>query len=167
MHHAIHFHRGISTVDDSRSFGLLKTLYSHGIQYYTMVICLRLAVILGFYIAPMGMQLLFPIFVFYAASMMTSRFILSLQREMVNLQTAHDSLTKTSPDITFSTHGRSQTTQYPLELRDLDRPTNRGLPIVIVTDERDQFSTTEQSSFTANGQSSRSNHSGLVTRSLP
>ncbi|KAG9044069.1 hypothetical protein FS842_001595, partial [Serendipita sp. 407] len=92
MRHAIRFHRGISSFDNSRSFSISKTLYSHGIQYYALILCLRLITIVGFYTTPLGMELLIPTFVFYVASTMTSRFILSLQREVVNRRTPEETL---------------------------------------------------------------------------
>ncbi|KAG8769550.1 hypothetical protein FRB91_004034 [Serendipita sp. 411] len=168
MHHAIRFHRGISSLNDSGSFSILKTLYGHGVQYYALIICLRLAAIIGFYTAPPGIQQLLPTFVFYVASTMTSRFILSLQREVVNLQTQEEILVETSPDITFSNRGRPQATQSPMELHNLGSLANRGPPIFLVVDEPDKLSTAEKASFPpVMNQHRVQSIPGLVSRPLP
>ncbi|KAG8784178.1 hypothetical protein FRC16_002233 [Serendipita sp. 398] len=168
MHHAIRFHRGISSLNDSGSFSILKTLYGHGVQYYALIICLRLAAIIGFYTAPPGIQQLLPTLVFYVASTMTSRFILSLQREMVNLQTQAESLVKTSADITFPNRRRPQAAQSPMELHNLDQLTNRGPSVFLVVDKPDEHSTAEKDSFPPVMDQHRVQSTpGLVSRPLP
>ncbi|KAG8845572.1 hypothetical protein FRB91_001640 [Serendipita sp. 411] len=168
MHHAILFHRGISSLNDSGSFSILKTLYGHGVQYYALIICLRLAAILGFYTMPIGIQLLLPTFVFYVASTMTSRFILSLQREVVNLQNQEESIVETSPDITFSNRGRPHAMQSPMELHNLDQLIRRGPSSFLVVDEADELSTVEKDSFPSVMDQRRVQSTpGLVSRPLP
>ncbi|KAG8762064.1 hypothetical protein FRC15_008666, partial [Serendipita sp. 397] len=146
MRHAIRFHRGISSFDNSRSFSISKTLYSHGIQYYALILCLRIIAIVGFYTTPLGMELLIPTFVFYVASTMTSRFILSLQREVVNRRTPEETLMKSFPAVAIMNRGAPQAKQSPIELHNLGQLTNIGPSIFVVIDEIEELSTTEQSS---------------------
>ncbi|KAG9052532.1 hypothetical protein FS842_009722 [Serendipita sp. 407] len=67
--------KGIADVRDARRcFGTLRRLYAQGVQFYLL------------YVAPLGFQFLFPTLRFYITTTLTSRFVLFLQREIVESQ---------------------------------------------------------------------------------
>ncbi|KAG8820029.1 hypothetical protein FRB91_003455 [Serendipita sp. 411] len=84
IYFAVHFQKEIADLRGARSGGIIKRLHQHGVQYYMLVFLSRLSSTLGLYVAPIGFQFLFPTIQFYLASTMTSRLVLSLQREILN-----------------------------------------------------------------------------------
>ncbi|KAG8753848.1 hypothetical protein FRC14_005694, partial [Serendipita sp. 396] len=72
IYFAVHFQKEIADLKGARSGGIIKRLHQHGVQYYML------------YVAPIGFQFLFPTIQFYLASTMTSRLVLSLQREILD-----------------------------------------------------------------------------------
>ncbi|KAG8782823.1 hypothetical protein FRC20_006070 [Serendipita sp. 405] len=106
IYFAVHFQKEIADLKGARSGGIIKRLHQHGVQYYMvhntflsftspwpfgltrivvqLVFLSRLSSTLGLYVAPIGFQFLFPTIQFYLASTMTSRLVLSLQREILD-----------------------------------------------------------------------------------
>ncbi|KAG8836590.1 hypothetical protein FRC18_011099 [Serendipita sp. 400] len=84
IYFAVHFQKEIADLKGARSGGIIKRLHQHGVQYYMLVFLSRLSSTLGLYVAPIGFQFLFPTIQFYLASTMTSRLVLSLQKEILD-----------------------------------------------------------------------------------
>ncbi|KAG8753550.1 hypothetical protein FRC14_005941 [Serendipita sp. 396] len=79
--------KGIADVRDARRcFGTLRRLYAQGVQFYLLTILFHFITILALYVAPLGFQFLFPTLRFYITTTLTSRFVLFLQREIVESQ---------------------------------------------------------------------------------
>ncbi|KAG8818205.1 hypothetical protein FRC19_010817 [Serendipita sp. 401] len=79
--------QGIADVRDARRcFGTLRRLYAQGVQFYLLTILFHFVTILALYVAPLGFQFLFPTLRFYITTTLTSRFVLFLQREIVESQ---------------------------------------------------------------------------------
>ncbi|KAG8823690.1 hypothetical protein FRC17_009255 [Serendipita sp. 399] len=110
IYYAVRFQREIANVKGARSVGIVKRLYTHGIQYYMLVVLARLGCTLGLYVAPLGFQFLFPTIQFYLTSTMTSRLVLSLQREISDSQTATRG---TKMMVTTKTQSDEQQQQQP------------------------------------------------------
>ncbi|KAG8810817.1 hypothetical protein FRB91_001639 [Serendipita sp. 411] len=97
---------------------------------------------------------------------MTSRFILSLQREVVNRRTPEETLMKSFPAVAIMNRGAPQAKQSPIELHNLGQLTSIGPSIFVVIDEIEELSTTEQSSSAGIGIAPHSNHLRRLSRPL-
>ncbi|KAG9041540.1 hypothetical protein FS842_002520 [Serendipita sp. 407] len=114
--HTFRFRRSIGNVTGARSVGILKRLGSQGAQYYLIVILFRLTTIFALYFAPLGLQSFFPTINFYLTAALTARFVLTLQREIVDSRASstrdgdYPLATNTSASITM--RRRVETSRY-------------------------------------------------------
>ncbi|KAG8847491.1 hypothetical protein FRB91_011728 [Serendipita sp. 411] len=100
IYHTIQFQRKVSALEGARSVGILKRLLLHGGQFYALVILSRVSIFLSVYTAPLGVQNLVPTCNYFLTSVIISRFVLSLQREIVDSRKPEESgLGMTGPSI--------------------------------------------------------------------
>ncbi|KAG8814380.1 hypothetical protein FRC17_001143, partial [Serendipita sp. 399] len=100
LFHSFQFRQTIGNIRGARSVGILTRLSSHGVQYFLIMLLFRLSTILCLYLAPLGIQSFFPTLNFYLTSVLTARFVLSLQREIVDSQTAPPTIVAGGTQIT-------------------------------------------------------------------
>ncbi|CAG7853154.1 SubName: Full=Uncharacterized protein {ECO:0000313/EMBL:CCA75628.1} [Serendipita indica DSM 11827] len=84
--HALGFGRSLRTLNRSATGGILQTLYVDGMIYYLGIICIHVAEVITFYVAPLGLQVLLTYFEYLLCSTLTSRFFLHFRRKVLQSQ---------------------------------------------------------------------------------
>ncbi|KAG8817940.1 hypothetical protein FRC18_000301 [Serendipita sp. 400] len=91
IYYTVRYQRTLSVLEGARSISILKRLSLHGSQFFVL------------YFIPLGIQLLVPTFNYFFTSMLVSRFVLSLQREIVDSKNPEESgIQMTGPSIVLT-----------------------------------------------------------------
>ncbi|KAG8854521.1 hypothetical protein FRC20_000981 [Serendipita sp. 405] len=86
VYHAVWYRRGMAKLNNAPTKAVLETLYIDGGLYYGLLLGLRLGSVCGFYLAPMGLQVLFCYMEYLLTSTLTSRYFLSFRRKIMDTQ---------------------------------------------------------------------------------
>ncbi|KAG8774732.1 hypothetical protein FRC15_001098 [Serendipita sp. 397] len=103
IYYTVRYQRTLSVLEGARSISILKRLSLHGSQFFVLVILSHVSTILSLYFIPLGIQLLVPTFNYFFTSMLVSRFVLSLQREIFDSKNPEESgIQMTGPSIVLT-----------------------------------------------------------------
>ncbi|KAG8770376.1 hypothetical protein FRC20_004035 [Serendipita sp. 405] len=112
--HSIGYHRELAGLRNRSTDSVLKRFYIDGAQYYGLVLGLRIGSVCVFFLAPLGLQVLFRYLEYLVSSTLTSRYFLSFRRTILNATQnglgIEDSITQGTSELTGSTSWRTKMT---------------------------------------------------------